>query len=209
MNLMQNNGQVSGESAGGERDVRVKMVRGDYCNTYVVEVCGKTIVVDAGAAVEMLGQINVDYIFITHAHYDHFCYLNDYLRAFAGARVLLSARACEKIEDVHLSVASEFFGVESLSFDKTRFEVVGESTRLCGLDVEFVELSGHTDCALGMIVGECLFSGDAIFVGGIGRYDLPTGDFEAQMRTLEKIRSMQGIKCIYAGHGDIINKENT
>lgn len=187
-----------------KREFSVKPVYGNYCNTYVVNVCGKVIIVDAGAPVDLLKVNEVDYIFLTHAHYDHFCYLNDYLEAFSGVRVLMSKNAYDKIENPHLTVARDFFGVEHLHFDKSRFFQVDSNTKLNGLDVRFIDLKGHTDCSLGMLVGECLFCGDAYFSNGFGRYDLPTGSFEHTAQTVQKIEKMRTLKCIYPGHGDII-----
>lgn len=45
-----------------------------------------------------------------------------------------------------------------------------------------------------------LISGDTVFVGGVGRWDLPSGDFDALVRSVHGLKSLD-VKNIYPGHG--------
>jgi len=51
-----------------------------------------------------------------------------------------------------------------------------------------------------------LFSGDTIFVDGVGRTDFPTGNFSLLKKSVEKLVELEkihGIKKLYPGHGQI------
>lgn len=189
--------------------MQIKTIYGEMCNVYLIK-SNKIIVVDAGASVEELKSqtSKVDYIFITHAHFDHIEYLLDYLVAYPNAKLLLTKRAYEKLDDGELNGASIFFKNKTYvkpSSDRVQF--VDEGSKICDLDEEntFLILKGHTDCSAGLIINDCLFCGDAVFKDGFGRYDLPTGSFEETTRTLEKIKNLN-VRKIYSGHGQPFDK---
>ena len=46
-----------------------------------------------------------------------------------------------------------------------------------------------------------LFCGDFIFYENIGRYDLPTGDINVMMNSIDKIKNYPKNMIIYSGHG--------
>jgi glyoxylase-like metal-dependent hydrolase (beta-lactamase superfamily II) len=48
-----------------------------------------------------------------------------------------------------------------------------------------------------------LFSGDVIFKGSTGRWDLPGGDREQMERSLERVMTLPPQTKVYPGHGAI------
>jgi glyoxylase-like metal-dependent hydrolase (beta-lactamase superfamily II) len=60
---------------------------------------------------------------------------------------------------------------------------------------------GHTCGSVCYIIGDCIFTGDTLFEGTIGRTDFPTGDNNALMLSLGKLKELRGDYKIYAGHG--------
>lgn len=172
------------------------------CNTFLIE-CSKTIIVDAGAFIEdILAYTNkVDYIFLTHGHFDHIYYLNDYLKTFPNCKVVLGENAIAKLKDGNLNGASIFGRMLEINIDENRLLIKKEGD---SLDLQeqnqIFELYGHTNCSLGLKIEDKLFLGDVIFKNGIGRYDLPTGDFEQTQKTLQRLKKMQDVKLVYCGH---------
>jgi hydroxyacylglutathione hydrolase len=74
----------------------------------------------------------------------------------------------------------------------------------CGdAKLEVVHTPGHTAgsiCLLDRGTGD-LFSGDTVFAnGGVGRWDLPTGDHGALVTSLERLLELR-IRGLYPGHG--------
>ena len=49
---------------------------------------------------------------------------------------------------------------------------------------------------------KALFSGDFIFYESIGRWDMPSGDFDKMLGSIEKIKKYPSDIKIYPGHGD-------
>src|SRR5919197_1273096 len=79
--------------------------------------------------------------------------------------------------------------------------VVGEG-RLAGILVETLRVPGHTEEHLAYAADGCLFAGDVLFAGSVGRTDRPNGNWE---RLLDSIRTLverfPPETVVYPGHG--------
>ena len=62
---------------------------------------------------------------------------------------------------------------------------------------------GHSEDSISYYFKEenILFCGDFIFYNSIGRCDLPTGDFNTMLKSIEKIKKYPKDMLIYPGHG--------
>jgi len=74
----------------------------------------------------------------------------------------------------------------------------------CGdLKLEVLHTPGHTEGGLCLFDNNegLLFSGDTVFAnGGVGRWDLPTGDHRKLVRSLERLAGLR-VRSLYPGHG--------
>jgi len=66
---------------------------------------------------------------------------------------------------------------------------------------------GHTIGSISIYdeVTGSLFTGDVVFVGGVGRYDLPTASADQLKDSLRRLSKMD-IKGFYPGHGPSVQK---
>lgn len=86
----------------------------------------------------------------------------------------------------------------------TRWLSGGETIELLGTTVELRHVPGHCPGNLLFWFREeaLAFVGDAIFAGGIGRYDLPGGDFETLESAIRsQIYTLPAETTLYPGHG--------
>ena len=60
---------------------------------------------------------------------------------------------------------------------------------------------GHTEDSISYLFDNNLFCGDFIFKDSIGRWDLPTGNYEKLLNSIEKIKKYNDL-IIYPGHGN-------
>ena len=78
----------------------------------------------------------------------------------------------------------------------------GESVEAAGMTFEVRHVPGHSPGHLSYSTDGCLFSGDVLFAGSVGRTDLPFGDWET---LLDSIRSLADAyppeTVVYSGHG--------
>jgi hydroxyacylglutathione hydrolase len=162
------------------------------------------VVVDPGAnAVEIRLQLarsgsTCVGILLTHSHYDHIGALAD-LAEGSGAPVWLP----EGEQDVFRRPNDFFPGVSTRSFaGEATLLSGGETVDVAGISFEVRHVPGHSPGHLAYYTGGCLFSGDVLFAGSVGRTDLPFGDWEA---LLDSIRSLAEAyppeTVVYSGHG--------
>ncbi|MEZ5000122.1 MAG: MBL fold metallo-hydrolase [Bacteroidales bacterium] len=80
----------------------------------------------------------------------------------------------------------------------------GEIISLNDISIECRLVPGHTAGSLAFYIKEenCIFTGDALFSGSIGRTDLPGGDYETLMGSIRnRLLTLDDGVIIYPGHG--------
>ncbi len=80
----------------------------------------------------------------------------------------------------------------------------GQVLDLAGIEIEVRHTPGHTPghCCFRVPSEEWLFSGDQLFAGSIGRTDLPGGDFDQLMRSMdEQVLDLPDDTRVLPGHG--------
>ncbi|MCE5344687.1 MAG: MBL fold metallo-hydrolase [Bacteroidales bacterium] len=68
-----------------------------------------------------------------------------------------------------------------------------------------LEVPGHTSGSLAFYSekNNCVFSGDALFAGNIGRTDLPGGDYDTLIKSIrQKLFVLPQSTIVYPGHGN-------
>ncbi len=136
-------------------------------------------------------------ILVTHTHYDHLGGVAD-LAEGTGAPVHVAeieAPVLARPADYYPGVAIRPYAAEVL--------LAGDETlELAGIDFQTLQVPGHSPGHLAYYADECLFSGDVLFAGSVGRTDLPQADWEtlvASIRTLMDRFPPQTV--VYSGHG--------
>ena len=187
-----------------------KFVLGVYEeNSYLIidDETNEAIVIDPGegpyALLEMISssKLSVKYILNTHAHIDHILGVAEVKKA-TGAPFYL----CEK--DIFLLDAlpaqAEMLG---LGGTYTVPEVDGNISEGDVFEVGSIRLNvfetpGHSPGSVSFVTDGALFSGDVLFLGSVGRIDLPGGSWDILNSSLqEKICVLDRDTVVYSGHG--------
>jgi len=141
-------------------------------------------------------------IVLTHRHYDH----TGGAAALAkelGADVLMHPQDAPAVrEGDPRQTLSYMFGTHSQPVEVTELRE-GQVLSTGGSSYEVVHTPGHTSGGISLYDREnkVLLPGDTVFVGGIGRWDLPSGNFEQLVGSVKKLLSLAPQE-IYPGHGD-------
>jgi hydroxyacylglutathione hydrolase len=151
-------------------------------------------------AVDGLG-VGVEGILVTHCHFDHIGAVAPVARE-TGAPVWCPEIEVPVLADIMSFVPWPGFGpYESYEADETVSG--GERLSLAGLEIDVVFTPGHSPGHVTYSIPDhgCLFSGDVLFQGSVGRTDLPGGDWGT---LLESIRTLvEGHPpetAVYPGH---------
>jgi len=135
-------------------------------------------------------------ILITHGHWDHLLGVTD-LAEGTGAPVYMAEG-----ERVLLEEPDAFSPVPMRPYTPDVFLHGDETVEMAGLTFHVLPVPGHSPAHLAYATDGCLFSGDVLFAGSVGRTDLPGASWET---LLESIRSLvDGYPpetVVYPGHG--------
>ena len=95
-----------------------------------------------------------------------------------------------------------FGGVTVPEFEICRTFKDGEEITLCGINFKVLETPGHTVGSVCYVSGDMIFTGDTLFCGSVGRWDLPTGNFTELSKSVKRLAALDVDYKIYAGHGE-------
>lgn len=138
-------------------------------------------------------------ILVTHCHWDHLGGVAD-LAEGTGAQVHMAdaeAAVLERPDDVYGGL-----GIRIRPYSPEVRLRGDETFVLAGIEFETLRVPGHSPAHVAFHSGGALFSGDVLFAGGVGRVDLPGGDWDT---LLDSIRTLAGRfppeTVVYPGHG--------
>ncbi|HEX6702735.1 MAG TPA: MBL fold metallo-hydrolase, partial [Gaiellaceae bacterium] len=78
----------------------------------------------------------------------------------------------------------------------------GERFELAAIEFETLKVPGHSPAHLAYLADGCLFSGDVLFAGGVGRVDLPGGDWDTLVDSIRRLTETLPLETVvYPGHG--------
>ena len=170
-------------------------------NVFVVEKEGHFLIVDCGVELsqikKIVGQNRVDGILLTHGHYDHSLYCNEYAKAFK-TKIYAEKSVQNTIIDGRANYSDGGFSLNDFS----RFVFIDEDCKLKigDFEVECILSKGHSPCCICFKIDDSLFAGDFLFENGIGRTDLINSNKQDMLDSLNKIENVD-FKQVYSGHG--------
>ena len=176
-------------------------------NCYVVRTsdeASQAVVIDPGGDAAELGRelerlgVTCAGILITHGHWDHLGGVADLADA-TGAPVYMAAEeriALERIND---------FAPAELPLRPYTPDVLlegDETLDLAGITFQTLRVPGHSPAHLAYYADGCLFSGDVLFAGSVGRTDLPFGDWDTLVASIRLLADrFPPETVVYSGHG--------
>jgi len=185
-----------------------------YSNCYLLGDDDHLIIIDPSvSSKDIISMIKKYYInvsdvsiFITHGHYDHFIYLRELIKDLSinniTYKLYIHKLDQNKLNDVDESCA-RMFGI-------TYFESIVESIKVNDgdrftvgdMNIKIIHTPGHTNGSVCIKVYDYLFTGDTLFLNGVGRTDLPTGYVISFYESIKKLMKIEEDLALYPGHGD-------
>lgn len=179
-------------------------------NGYVVRTApdaAEAVVVDPGwpgsysEIQAVLGDSRIAAILITHGDIDHIGGVAE-AAARTGAPVHIPEEEAERLRRINDFVPA---AVDAISFDEYEPEVLLDGTEvldLAGIRFETLRVPGHTEAHVAFAADGCLFSGDVLFAGSVGRTDRPNGDWETLLASIRMLAErFPPETVVYPGHG--------
>jgi hydroxyacylglutathione hydrolase len=168
-------------------------------NCYVVgdKDSGEAVVIDPGFDSESEAQRILDevernglvikYIINTHGHPDH----------IGGNRILKDRSRAPIL--IHEADASILSGPPA---DRKLRD--GDSIEVGSVRLKVIHTPGHSPGSIALLSGDYVFSGDTLFAGSIGRYDLPGASLNELVNSLKnKLLTLPDHVKVCPGHGPV------
>ncbi len=137
-------------------------------------------------------------ILITHGHWDHLGAVAELAEA-TGAPVHMAEDERVLLEDVNSFTPP---GIRLLPYTPDVLLHGDETLDLAGVSFATLRVPGHSPAHLAYYADGCLFSGDLVFAGSVGRTDLPGADWDTLVESIRRVADRFPPETIvYPGHG--------
>ncbi|KPK19686.1 MAG: hypothetical protein AMJ70_08750 [Dehalococcoidia bacterium SG8_51_3] len=177
-------------------------------NCYIVgdEATGEGIIIDpadeAGNILQSVAELvlTIKLVVLTHGHCDHIAGLKEVKEA-TGAEIAVHGNDAEYGQQA-MTMALAFGLYCPTPPPPDRLLKNGDSIDIGDLHFKILHTPGHTPGGICLYGHSILFSGDTLFNYGIGRFDLPGGDYAQLMDSLQgSLMSLPDDTVVYPGHG--------
>lgn len=174
-------------------------------NAYLVwNAAGQAFVIDPGSdSRTLIGSIDREgltpmAVLLTHAHFDHIGALGDIVERYA-VPVVLDPRD-RVVYESPANAMEPFFPLHD-DLPATQSQPPADIPELA---CEMLPTPGHTPGGVSYYFAEAqtLFAGDTLFRGGVGRTDLPGGDWQTLVDSIRNVLfELPDATRVYPGHG--------
>jgi len=144
-------------------------------------------------------NITIKAILNTHGHFDHTVF-NQYISDKLNIPVLLDDK--DLIYTTRIKDFAYLFNRE-IPLPK-KFNKYTDDLSLNGNEIIVIKTPGHTPGGYSYYIPSksIIFTGDTLFKGAFGRYDLPGSSFDALKVSIKSLFELPDDTMVYSGHGE-------
>ena len=139
-------------------------------------------------------------ILVTHGHWDHLVGVGD-LAEGTGAPVHMPEGERLLLEEPGVHAPT---GAGYPAYVPDVLLAGGETIDVAGMSFDVLSVPGHSPAHIAYYADGCLFSGDVLFAGSVGRTDLPGADWDILLASIRMlVDTLPPETTVYPGHGPI------
>lgn len=167
-------------------------------NTYIVSNGKRGLIVDPSNGFDQImaavDGLTVEAILLTHAHWDH-VYALAQVKEATGAKIYMHKADLPLLMSSIRRIGEKYIEPDVLLTGGETLDIIGEQ-------VQVMHTPGHAMGCVCYLIQDCMFCGDTLFKGSIGRTDLETSQPEVMQESLKKFRELDKDYRLYCGHGE-------
>lgn len=176
------------------------------CYLAICEDTGEAVIIDPGGDEDKIlalcakQKARVKYIINTHGHPDHVCG-NGKIKKATGALIVMHHDDADFFAKPEVEQYFSALGLQaSPPVDKKVKD--GELINFGKESLQVIVTPGHTPGGICLYNAPNLFTGDTLFVGGVGRSDFPGGDGKVLFRSIkDRLLVLPDQTVVWPGHG--------
>ena len=173
-------------------------------NCYLLTDNGEAMVIDPGYecdrilnCIEKSGCV-LKKILLTHGHFDHIGAVSE-LAGKTGAPVFIHSKDSRMLTDNNSNLS--FLTGETVEpYEADGFLDDIEELKIGNSVIKVLHTPGHSSGSVSFLAEDCVFSGDLLFNGSIGRYDF--GDLSTELASIKMLMdTLDDSVTVSPGHG--------
>jgi hydroxyacylglutathione hydrolase len=180
----------------------------ENCYLYACPRTREAVIIDPGDEPERILktikelQLVPRYIVNTHGHIDHICAIDAVSEVYPVPLAIHPADVPMYTDERTASMFGRRAPLVKRKPDILLKE--GDHISFGSLTLEVVHTPGHTPGGICLVSRPyCVFSGDTLFYRGIGRTDLPGGNYEQIITSIrDKLYTLEDDLTVFPGHGE-------
>lgn len=141
-------------------------------------------------------KLTARFIINTHGHIDHIGANHKF-----KLPIYIHKEDADFLTDPSKSLAA-FYPDSAMSPKASRLLEDGDEIKIAEISLKVLHTPGHTPGGISLYCNGLVFTGDALFAGGIGRTDFPYGDEEKLLVSIKsKLLELDENVIVLPGHG--------